>query len=254
MQALADKTPRKNINLLGIIGFVLVPALWICLKQFDLVSDRYLPSPQAVVTACFEVEPSVFLHLAYTAFRLVAGFVAGVVVGVLLGIAINKSTVVSRLVNPILNSMRSVPAIAIVPFFLLWFGFSEYGKILLVVTGIAFNIAIATSQVLSEIPEKHRILFKSFGIESSSMMWDYTIPRILETLLPTVRFSLSTAMGVVIASELLGSQVGLGYLMQTARSTFSMHVIFLATILLGILNALVDFTVTKLWTRSVYWR
>jgi ABC-type nitrate/sulfonate/bicarbonate transport system permease component len=61
-------------------------------------------------------------------------------------------------------------------------------------------------------------------------------------------------MGVVIVSELLGSQVGLGYLMQTARSTFSMHVIFLAMIMLGALNALVDVTVTRLWSRSVYWR
>jgi ABC-type nitrate/sulfonate/bicarbonate transport system permease component len=249
-----SKAVRKGPSLLAIVGFVLIPAVWISLKQLGLVSDRYLPAPDAVVRACFEVEPSVFYHLAYTAFRLVAGFISGVLAGVLLGIAINKSAIVSRLVSPILNSMRSVPAIAIVPFFLLWFGFSEYGKILLVVTGIAFNIAIATSQVLSEIPEKHRILFNSFGIAPSSMMWDYTIPRIAETLLPTVRFSLSTAMGVVIASELLGSQIGLGYLMQTARSTFSMHVIFLATILLGLLNALVDFVVTRLWTRSVYWK
>jgi ABC-type nitrate/sulfonate/bicarbonate transport system permease component len=252
--AIQVRTERKATNLLAILGFILIPALWIAVKQFGLVSDRYLPSPEAVLRACFEVEPSVFCHFAYTAFRLVAGFIAGVAAGVLLGIAVNKSKTVSRIVSPMLDSMRSVPAIAIVPFFLLWFGFSEYGKILLVVTGIAFNIAIATSQVLADIPEKHRILFNSFGVSPSSMICDYTIPRIMESLLPTVRFSLSTAMGVVIASELLGSQIGLGYLMQTARSTFSMHVIFLAMILLGILNALVDYVVTRLWTRSVYWK
>jgi len=123
-----------------------------------------------------------------------------------------------------------------------------------VVVGIAFNIAIATSQVLSEIPEKHQILFRSFGLSPGAMIRDYTIPRLMETLLPTVRFSLSTAMAVVIVSELLGSQIGLGYLIQTARSTFSMHVIFLAVIMLGILNAIADFALTRLWTRSVYWR
>ncbi len=247
----------KKLNgqlLISIAGFVLIPLLWILVKQFDLVSDRYLPAPQAVLRACFEVDPNVFCHMGFTAVRLISGFISGVLAGILLGVAINRSPVLFKLLSPILNSMRSVPAIAIVPFFILWFGFSEWGRILLVVTGIAFNIAIATSQILSEIPEKHRILFKSFNIEPGSMMLDYTLPRLLETLLPTIRFSLSTAMAVVIVSELLGSQIGLGYLVQTARSTFSMHVIFLATIMLGFLNALLDFVLTKSWTRAVYWR
>jgi ABC-type nitrate/sulfonate/bicarbonate transport system permease component len=136
----------------------------------------------------------------------------------------------------------------------LWFGFAESGRLLLVVAGIAFNIAVATHQILSDVPEKQRILFKSFGIESSHLVRSYSIPRILESLLPTIRFSLSTAMGVVIVSELLGSQIGLGYLIQTARNTFSMHVIFLATILLGILNSLMDFLVTRVWSKAIYWR
>jgi len=169
-------------------------------------------------------------------------------------VAAFKSKILARILAPMLDSMRAIPAIAIIPFFLLWFGFSEVGRILLVVTGIAFNIAIATYQVLKEIPEKHEILFKSFNIAPSALTRDYIVPRVLETLLPTVRFSLATAMGVVIASELLGSQIGLGYLMQTARNTFSMHVIFLCTILLGLLNAIVDMVVTRSWTRAVYWR
>ncbi len=255
MQALMQSKPESmNSRFLTVAGFVLVPAIWIVVKYFGLVSDRYLPAPDAVMRACWEIEPSVFYHLAFTAFRLVTGFIAGVAVGIFLGIVINKSKTLAKLLNPILDSMRSVPAIATVPFFLLWFGFSEHGKILLVLAGIAFNIAVATNQVLSEIPEKYQILFNSFGIAPNSMIKDYTLPRIIETLLPTVRFSLSTAIGVVIVSELLGSQVGLGYLMQTARSTFSMHVIFLATIMLGILNAIVDFAVTRLWGKALYWK
>jgi ABC-type nitrate/sulfonate/bicarbonate transport system permease component len=61
-------------------------------------------------------------------------------------------------------------------------------------------------------------------------------------------------MGVIIVSELLGSQIGLGYLIQNARSTFSMHVIFLATIILGVLNATLDQILTRVWTKLVYWR
>lgn len=237
-----------------VIGVILMPTIWITLKQFGHISDRYLPSPADVIRAATEIDPNIAIHIAFTAIRLVLGFLLGVSTGIFLGIAVYNSKLFARLISPALDSMRSIPAIAIVPFFILWFGFSETGRILMVVTGIAFNIAIATYQALSDMPEKHKILFKSFGISPRSLTRAYVLPRLMETLLPTVRFSLSTAMGVVIASELLGSQIGLGYLIQTARSTFSMHVIFLATIMLGFLNAFVDTVLTRTWNAAVYWR
>jgi len=237
-----------------VIGSLLLPAVWLTLKYFLSVSDRYLPAPGQVFGAFSEIEPNIMVHVAFTSFRLVFGFVAGVVAGVAIGIGLTKSKNVAALVGPVLGSMRSIPPIAIIPFFLLWFGFSEVGRLLLVITGIAFNIAVSTFQILQDMPEKHRIMFKSFGLKESDMVLDYSLPRIIESLLPTVRFSLSTAMGVVIASELLGSQVGLGYLMQTARNTFSMHVIFLATILLGVMNAAMDFALVQCWKRAAYWR
>jgi ABC-type nitrate/sulfonate/bicarbonate transport system permease component len=250
-----SKQKAKHMSLAWTVAaFFILPAIWVMVKYLGHVSDRYLPSPIQVIQAVGDIEPNVAVHLAFTSLRLVAGFVAGLLVGIGLGVAAFKSQILARILAPVLDSMRSIPAIAIIPFFLLWFGFSEVGRILLVVTGIAFNIAIATYQILKEVPEKHQILFKSFNIAPSALTREYIIPRVLETLLPTVRFSLATAMGVVIASELLGSQIGLGYLMQTARNTFSMHVIFLCTILLGLLNAIVDSVVTRSWTRAVYWR
>jgi sulfonate transport system permease protein len=248
--------PQNTVKerLAWVASFLLVPIIWILAKECLHVSDRYLPSPAQVLHSFVDIEPNVGVHLAYTTMRLVSGFILGVVAGISLGIATNRYKWVARVFCPIFDSMRSVPAMAIVPFFILWFGFAETGKLLLVVTGIAFNIAVATHQVLNEIPEKYRIAFNSFNVPASHLTRQYSIPRIMESLLPTVRFSLSTAVGVVIVSELLGSQVGLGYLIQTARSTFSMQVILMATILLGLLNATMDFALTRMWTRSVYWR
>ena len=252
----AKQTKSRSIASYAVptLGFLLMPIIWISLKEFCHISDRYLPSPTDVVRAATEIDPNVSVHAMCTAVRLVLGFILGTISGITLGIFTFNSKLFAKLITPTIDSMRSIPAIAIVPFFILWFGFSETGRILMVVLGIAFNLAVATHQALSDMPEKHKILFHSFNISPSSLTWEYVLPRLMETLLPTIRFSLSTAMGVVIASELLGSQIGLGYLIQTARSTFSMHVIFLATIMLGLLNAFVDFVVTKTWNRAVYWR
>lgn len=237
-----------------LIGLLLLPVIWILLKNVAGVTDRYLPSIARVFSAGSDIEPNIFIHFAFTTSRFIIGFLLGVISGIALGLLISKYSWTFEIFMPSIQATRATPAIAIVPFFLLWFGFSELGRYVLVVVGTAFNIAIATYQIVVSVPENHRIMFKSFGLRPEDLTIRYGLPRVAEQILPTLRFSLSAAIGLIIASELLGSQVGLGYLIQTSRSTFSMHVVFLATILLGVLNVTADWLLRLGWSRLVYWR
>jgi ABC-type nitrate/sulfonate/bicarbonate transport system permease component len=236
------------------IGTLAVPGLWWGLKHFCHISDRYLPSLTSVAQAWGEIEPPPLTHLSITAMRFSIGYVAGTLVGIAVGLAIFKWRYLRDLAMPALQSSRAVPAIAVIPFFLLWFGFSEVGRYLLVVAGTASNIAIAVLQILQQPEEKHRAVFAGFKMPPESLIFSYAIPIVAERLLPTLRFSLSMAMGLIVASELLGSQIGLGYLMQTARSTFSLNVIALAMILLGLLNVLADALLEYSWSKLIFWK
>jgi ABC-type nitrate/sulfonate/bicarbonate transport system permease component len=155
---------------------------------------------------------------------------------------------------PSLQGTRSLPPVAAVPFFLLWFGFSDIGRWLLVVVGVSANLSFAAYQVLLDMPDKYVFALTSLGIEKKSLPWNISLPLVLEHLLPTLRFSLSTAIGLIVVSELLGSQVGLGYLIQSARSTFSLQTIFLCAILLGLMNGTLDWSLVRLWKAVVFWR
>jgi ABC-type nitrate/sulfonate/bicarbonate transport system permease component len=244
----------KISHIISFAGVIFIPLIWIFCKEVLSVSDRFLPSIGATFSAIKDIEPNVFVHTAYTVSRLMVGMILGVFIGIALGIWLYYSTYIYSFLSPIIQSIRSIPPIATVPFFLLWFGFAEFGRYLLITLGIALNIAIATYQILQNMPEKYKILFKSFGINPRKRVLTYSLPVVLENIFPTVRFSLSTAIGLVIVSELLGSQVGLGYLIQTSRSTFSLHVIFLAVILLGIVNFVFDTLIRFLWKKMVYWQ
>jgi len=237
-----------------LIGGLIIPLVWLFLKSFVGISDRYLPSIRDVFYSVKDIEPNILLHTFYTLSRLAIGTCLGVFVGISLGIFAFKSLSFKKLSFPGIQCIRSIPPIATVPFFILWFGFSETGKYLMITLGIALNIAISTYQILENIPEKYKILFRSFGIKPQDLTLNYSLPTVAENILPTIRFSLSTAIGLVVVSELLGSQVGLGYLIQTSRSTFSMHVIFLATIILGIINFLIDYLTKVIWEKSIFWR
>lgn len=244
-----------KIKYLGflILGYVLILLIWASLKYIYHISDRYLPSFVDVFTCIADFKPNLLVHIGWTTTRLLVGFILGVVTGIFIGVAIFKSKRLNLLLLPSLQAIRAIPAIATVPFFILWFGFSETGRFLMVIIGISFNIAIAALQILENVPERYRVLFKSYGKKPEGLTVSYILPTVFESILPTILFSLSTAIGLVIVSELLGSQVGLGYLIQNARSTYSMHVIFLATILLGILNTLFDTLIRIIWKRIVFW-
>lgn len=248
------KLPRFTLFAFGTAGAASLVILWTLLKHGLGISDRYLPAPMDVIRAFGALRPPVWVHAAFTAARLVIGLSLGIAFGILLALLMARSLRLRAYLTPILQSLRPIPAAAMVPFFLLWFGFSEWGRYLLVVAAIGFNIAIAAIQLLDQIHPAHRAFFHSFCLSPGRLSWSYCLPRILEGILPTFRFSLVVAVGAVTVSELLGSQIGLGYIIQTSRSTFSLHALFLAAIFLGALSAATDGLLLLVWRRVVYWR
>nr|VFJ51593.1 MAG: sulfonate transport system permease protein [Candidatus Kentron sp. DK] len=235
------------------LGMFLLLIIWVAVKFGFHISDRYLPNPLAVITAFRDIEPSIFAHTWATVLRLFVGGVVGIGLGIGLAITMYHKPLLGKLLAPSIHALRSIPPVATVPFFLLWFGFEEKGKFLLILFGIGLNVLVAAYQILEDMPDKYKIALVSFGHSPRSFPVTVALPLVVERILPTIRTSLSIAFGVVIVAELLGSQQGLGYLIQTSRSTYAIHVIFLATLILGFLNILTDQLVTRSWQRLVYW-
>jgi ABC-type nitrate/sulfonate/bicarbonate transport system permease component len=243
------------LNLRRIAAVLILPIIWIGVKYGFGIPDRYLPAPWDVVASIGTLRPPFLLHVAVSWLRLCTGYIVGVAVGLAIGIAWWRSPAVFAWTNPSAQALRSVPATATVPFFILWLGFSEVGRLLLIVMGIALNIGIATYQTLGNVPRKYLVALHSAGLSPRDVaLRQFALPIVVEALLPTLRFALSTAIGLVVVSEILGSQSGLGYLIQTARSTFSLHLVFLAALAFGVINVASDSLVQLAWRTTVFWR
>jgi len=239
---------------LSIIGVLLLPAIWFYLHYVVKIGERFLPSPESVYQAIFNLDPNIFSHAFDTLIRFVVGSFLGIVAGILIGFILHRSQIVRRLLLPTIQALRATPPIAAVPFFLLWFGFSDIGRYILIVFGIGISLAITTYQILESPPEKFRVLFKSFSLNPRAQIMSFSLPYVLQEILPTIRFSLATAIGLVLVSEFLGSQTGLGYLIQVSRSTFSLQVVVLANILLGFILVVVDWGAIRLWDKLLFWK
>lgn len=235
------------------IGIAAPLLLWIGVKAGFGVSERYLPGPASVIEAIGDLGWPLALHVGATVLRTVTGFALAVAGGLALALATFRFRLYP-LFMPTINALRAVPAVATVPFFLLWFGFSEAGRYLLVALGLGLNIFVACADVLERPEETDIVIFRNFALPRESLILSYWVPRLTETLLPTLRFGVALALGLIIVSEMLGAQYGLGYLMQTARATFSLNVLVLCTLFLGIIATVADMALRALWPLLVTWR
>jgi ABC-type nitrate/sulfonate/bicarbonate transport system permease component len=247
---------RKNSILVRLqdgIGRILLALLWIFLCYGIDVPERYLPRPAAVFGAILDIDPPLYVHVIATMTRIITGTIAGTICGVVIAIVIATYDSARRLILPSVLALRAVPPIASVPFFLLWFGFSEWGKFLLVSTGIGLNIVVAAIQILEHIEERFAVALASFNKSLRSYPISVCLPLVLQSLLPTLRTSVAIIFGASLVAELLGSQVGLGYLIQTSRTTYSMHVVFLVTLILGVLASVLDWMIIGVWELCIFW-
>jgi len=228
-------------------------ALWLSIKYLFDIPDRYLPGLEAIGRAATDIGLAWPRHIAATLSRVLIGFALGVSLGVAMALALFRIRTLDWAM-PLVHGLRAVPAVAIVPFFLLWFGFSETGRYLLVVVGLGFNVLVACADRLLAPREVDTMLFLNLQEPIHRRVVAYWLPRVLEDLLPTLRFGVALALGVIVVSEMLGAQSGLGYLMQTARATFSLNVIFLAALILGIIATLLDWLLRVIWKSLITWR
>ena len=226
--------------------------LWAMAKFLFHVPDRYFPSFAQVIMGIHDVGSELLVDTAITFLRICVGFFGGAILGVAAALYCYRASVLAVFM-PSVNAIRAVPPVAMIPFFLLWFGFSEIGRLVLVFVGLGVNVFVAAAELMTTPRERDRILFMSFPTPARKLIWSFWLPRVLEGLLPTLRFGLATVVGLVIVAEMLGAQSGLGYLIQTSYETFSLHVILLATAILGIMTAVLDITLQFSWRNILYW-
>jgi ABC-type nitrate/sulfonate/bicarbonate transport system permease component len=173
---------------------MLIPFLWWSLTQYANIPDRFLPSLKSVFNAAIDLEPNLGIHTAATITRLLVGFIGGTVVGIALGIFFSRFPAMDTFFSPSIQALRAIPAAASVPFFLMWFGFSEVGRYLIVFLAVGLNVAVASSQILMGRSLAHRTFFASFRLSPGAFPLSYSLPRIVEDILPTLRFSLALSM------------------------------------------------------------
>lgn len=222
--------------------------LWEILARVGYLPANWLPAPTVVFRTIYQlgVAGDLWKHLGITVARVAVGFLVGASAGTFLGGLTGYLPVARKLLDPMLQSLRSVPSIAWVPLFLLWLGIEETSKIALISVGAFFpvylNLSVAVRHVDSKLVEVGRL----YRLNSFEMVRRIILPAVLPEYIVGLRSGLGLAWMFVVAAELLGASSGLGYLMVDGQMTGRAAIIIASVILFALCGKVTDWMMNAL--------
>lgn len=240
----------------GLISVGIVIGVWQFLSSTGRVNAFLLPGPLSVFRAAVMLTSTGTLPVdaAVSLARVLAGFCAALVIAVPLGVLMGLWWPIRDSVNPLVEVLRPVPPIAIIPIAMLWFGIGETSKIFLIAYGAFFPILLNTISGFRAIDPVHIRAVQSLG----GKRWDVIRHVVILSAFPhiIVGARLGMAMGfiVLVAAELIAADSGLGFLIQDARQHFMTDQIFVGIIAIGIIGLLLNQSLLLVERRIVPWR
>lgn len=241
---------RRLWAALLILGFF---GLWEFLCLALQVSDLVLPRPTQVFATLIARHGVLWPHVLQTLWTTMIGFLLGVTVGVVIGASIGMSRTAYDTVYPLLIGFSSIPKVAVVPIFVLWFGSGAVPAVLTALAMCFFPIVvnIATGLATTE-PELEDVL-KSLGASKFDILWNVGLPRTMPFFFASLKIAVTFAFVGSVLSETVASNKGIGNVMMTASSNFDVPLVFAGLFILAVLGILLYVAFSLIEMRVTGW-
>lgn len=234
------RLPRGIRIALGAILPLLLLAAWQVATAF--VPAYRLPSPASVVLAGVDLAQRGLLgvHVGISVQRVLLGFAIGAAVGLVLGALIGLSRWADVLLSPTISAFRAVPSLAWVPLIVLYIGLQENGKVAIIAIGALFPVFTTVAGALRHV-DRHLVeAGRAFGLRGVSLLAQVQLPAVVPAVVSGLRLALAQSWLFLVAAELLGSSMGLGFLLTDSQNNGRLDRLFLTIILLAVFGKATD--------------
>jgi sulfonate transport system permease protein len=240
----------------GAIIPVVTLILWQLAGSTGMISAQFLPTPLSIARAFtgLLVTGELTHHLGVSMGRAGIGFLIGGVLGLLFGVLTGLFRSVEYVLDPSVQVLRLVPHLAIAPLIILWFGFGEMSKIVIILTGSFFPLYINTFMGIRNVDNKLFEVSRVLGFSPYQKLRRLILPAALPGILLGLRLSLAVAWIGLVVAELIGSQSGIGFLINEAKQNSNTEVVFVGIIIFAIVGKLIDSLFRIIERKFLFWR
>jgi NitT/TauT family transport system permease protein len=250
-----NKLRRQQIFLL-VLSLVLMIAVWELISRFSNFPVFVLPTPELVLLRFGKAlgDKSLFLHSAITLGEVLSGLFLGVGIATSLGYLLAKSLVFERLLAPYIVASQSIPVVAIAPLLIIWFGPGLFSKILISALIVFFPVLINTIVGIRSVPEDLYDLMRSLQASRWQTFRFLEVPAALPVFLGGLRIGATLSVIGAVVGEFVGSDRGLGFLINVARGQYDTALVFVAVFALIIMAMALYSMVVVLEARLLKWQ
>ncbi|WP_370013932.1 ABC transporter permease [Peribacillus sp. RS7] len=254
-----ETTKQSKIAKSALRGSVLpvvVLIAWQSLGSIGILPAQLFSSPLLIVTTFIDLVQSgeMAMHLQISLTRALLGFALGGFLGLMMGVIVGMQKKSEEYLNPSIQMLRTVPLLAITPLFIMWFGFGELSKVLLIALGAFFPLYLQTFLGLRNVDKKLYDVARILEFSRLEQITKLMIPAALPNILLGIRLALSAAWMCLVVAELLGADRGVGFMIQDARSFMQTDVVFVGIILFALAGKISDSFVRFLENHLLKWQ
>jgi NitT/TauT family transport system permease protein len=208
-------------GLLGVPTFI-VPPLSMVAREFALA---------------WQVD-HLLLHTGVTIAEVLAGFVLGSLLGAFFGYLLGMSPTAELALSPYILALQIAPKVAFAPLFILWMGFTVYPKILVAILIVFFPVMVNVLTALRTIDPDLINLARSFKATRGQIFWKVEFPNSLPPMFAGLRIGATLAVVGVVVGELVGGNVGLGYLLTFGEGQADTPLVFVSIVMLTLVGGI----------------
>lgn len=216
-----------------LVGLLL---LWEIAARLGWIDSFIMSSPSRILDTLFSLaDNQILMHFSVTLYETLTGFVIGAFGGLLLAILLWQSELVSKILEPYLVVLNSLPKIALGPVIIIWVG---AGTEAIIVMAVAISMIVTVLEMLegfrSTDPELIRMA-ETFGASRHQIFRKVVFPANIPVLFNSLKINIGLSLVGVIAGEFLVSKAGLGYLIVYGGQVFQLDLVMTGVIILALM-------------------
>jgi sulfonate transport system permease protein len=256
----AESTVGRSVwkggsNAARLLAPVLVLIVWQIAVSLGLIDRRILDTPVAVMAALWELARSGILQesLIASAQRSASGFVIGASTGLTLGLLAGLSNFGERAFDALMQMLRMVPFLALIPLFIVWFGVGEQPKITLIAIACTFPVYMNTFAGVRNVDAKVVEAARVFGLNRFQIATQILLPLAMPTILIGIRWAMGSSLLALVAAEQINARSGIGYLALNPRAALRTDIVLAIILLYAFLGLCVDLTIRTIQRYALPW-
>jgi NitT/TauT family transport system permease protein len=245
---------RVIVARLAVVGIVL--AVWQTVVGVCLIDPFWISSPKLVAEELWSeiVSGSLFVDVFVTVFEALIAFVISSALGILAGLLLARSPFWDDVLAPLVLALNSLPRIALAPLIILWFGIGITAKVVTAFTLVFFILLVNTLGGAKNVDNDILTIAKLMGASERDILWKVTLPSTLPWIFAGLNLGLTYSLLGVIVAEILSSNQGLGFVIQSSAATFNTAGVFAGLITLAFVAWLFSALMRYVEGRLLRWK